>query len=230
MGRDHAVKRRNSQDAVCFGHAGSAAYGVVSDGCGEGRKSELGAALSVAVVGGALRAELERGASPEATWRPAVDALHGALREVVARVAREPEGARLFIREHLLATVLAFVVTADSAIVFTFGDGLVLVDDETRVLHEDNRPSYPAYALLGRPSAPGLFRFGSVSTIGVATDGLDADDLRAVSTAKHPDLSRALRMRQIQGRLEDDGAIVVATRSREILEQSVLGGVRDEET
>ena len=58
LGRDHAVLRRNRQDAAAAEAIGEAAFGVVSDGCGEGSASEVGALLTVALARAALALSL----------------------------------------------------------------------------------------------------------------------------------------------------------------------------
>jgi hypothetical protein len=83
-------------------------------------------------------------------------------------------------------------------------------------LSEDNHPSYPAYSLLGRSPQPRCFELGSVRQIAVATDGLDRQSMLELAETKHGDLSRAMRVIQQSGALEDDSAAVFARRASSV--------------
>lgn len=213
VGRDHAVKRRNCQDACAAGVEGEAAFGVVSDGCGEGAASEVGAALTCAVAVEALRRSLAEGVPFDALPSIVLGAITAAMTPL-ASAASDPAAPSRFIRDHLLATLVAFVVSDEQAIVFACGDGVLMVDGEVLVFDEDNRPSYLGYLLTGRSIEPRVHRFGRVDRIAVATDGVGAADLAGIVRTHRADLTRALRVEQHRGALEDDGAVASATRRR----------------
>ena len=210
MGRDHAVLRRNRQDAAASHATADWAFGVVSDGCGEGAASEVGALLTVTLA----RAAIVRGLVGELEL---VDVAELALAEVerglgtlVAAIAIDER--ETFVREHLLATLVGFVVRGRDAVLFAAGDGLWLANQTTRVLEQDNRPLYPAYALSGAQVPLALERVAVADRIAVATDGLDAVSLAELSHCPPRSLGRELVLRQRKGALADDGAIAIAVR------------------
>lgn len=198
-----------------MGRAGETVIGIVSDGCGEGRGSELGAALSSAIALETLRAGLAEGTPLEALPGRLAEALERGLESVARWAAPEGVARTDFVHDHLLATLLAFVACDGAAMIVAFGDGVILVDEHVAAISEDNRPTYPAYRLFGRRAAPRVLRFDRVDRIAVSTDGLRADELARIAGAAsgRSDLERPLRVLQLEGGLEDDAAVVCATRS-----------------
>lgn len=212
LGRDHAVLRRNRQDAALSGTLGGrAAYGVVADGCGQGAGSEVGAQLSACVAAAAIERELGLGVAlagiDARVVAAVVSALADAAQHVAGRAAREA-----FVRERLMATVVAFVVRDEEAVVFASGDGALLVDDELIELDHDNRPGYPAYELFGRRVDVFTRRWLGPRRIAVATDGVDAATLRRVAGLSGHRLSRELVLAQRGGGLADDASVAIACR------------------
>ena len=148
QGRDHALARRNSQDAMELHLSEHAIVGVLADGCGSARHSETGARLVATLL---ARALARWAAEPEP--RHARRAIHAAVEEVLAvlghMASAHGSGAAAWVAEHLLATVLAVVVTPERAIVFRVGDGIVGINGRmTTVDAPDNAPPYLAYRLL----------------------------------------------------------------------------------
>ena len=148
QGRHHALARRNSQDAMDLRVSEHAFVAVLSDGCGSARHSETGARLLATLL---ARALLRRAAARE-PWEHDRD-IDGALEEVLdvlrqlAFMGETPSAP--WLAEHLLATVLAVVVTPARAIVFRIGDGIVGVNGRIATVEAPgNAPSYLAYRLI----------------------------------------------------------------------------------
>lgn len=148
QGRDHALARRNSQDAVEVQVSEHAIVAVLSDGCGAARHSETGARLIATLLARALA----RRAAAREPWQPTWD-VDGALDEVldvlgrVAFMGATPSAP--WLAEHLLATVLAMVVTPARGIVFRIGDGVVGVNGSIAAVEAPgNAPPYLAYRLV----------------------------------------------------------------------------------
>jgi hypothetical protein len=208
LGTAHAVLRKNRQDAARSGSFAGSAFGVVSDGCGQGRGSELGALLTVGVVASSLARDLAADVPLDALPSRALAALVSALGDVAARI-----GDAAFASDHLLATVVAFAARADDAIVFAAGDGVVSIDGEVRVIEQDNRPAYPAYELGGRRVPLAVAQVSGARRIAVATDGFDRAAMVAlIELPLRPDMSRHLFRLQHAGAFEDDGAIAIGAR------------------
>lgn len=212
IGRGHAVFRRNGQDGCATWALGSSAIGVVSDGCGEGARSEVGAALTVAIALGEMRACVEGGEPLAGLPVRVLGAVVAALGAVASRVL--PGATRqTFVREHLLATIVGFAVRGEDAVVFAQGDGFAWIDGELVDFDENNTPTYPAYALGGAELAPRVVARHGVRRVAVATDGFDDGSLAlAAELRAGRDLTRHLTRLQREGAFEDDAAFALAAR------------------
>jgi len=200
------------------------AFGVVSDGCGSARHSEVGAALTAATLGRWLACGLAHGLTGEVAVRGALSRLVRALSAIVGATmgsshwGGQEERVR-FVREHLLATAVGFYATTTEVVLFCWGDGVLLVDDETWLLDRQDRPDYPAYQLLrGRsPSASpaGLpveirkFRTAQVRRVAVATDGFDPELLPQAFGKRDSALTRWMRVRAQDGHFRDDATVAM---------------------
>jgi hypothetical protein len=208
IGRTHAALRRNRQDALASGKGEWGAFGVVSDGCGSGLGSELGALLTAATAASFIQKKLEEGDAPDVALRSAWDGVIAALRGVRAMAVRTADEASAFEHGHLLATLLAFAVTPTRAAVIVAGDGFVRVDGDALFTELADAPAYPAFG-----GAPILHAFDAPRSIAIATDGFDDASLQAISAIGAADLTRHMFVRQRAGAFVDDAAIVVARRS-----------------
>lgn len=218
LGRDHAAFRRGAQDAHASGDVGDGtAYGVVCDGCGEGERSEVGAGLAAAYLGAELARQLRGDAALDAIVARAVAGLVELLATITAAVAGADGAAAAsgFVRRHLLCTAVGFCVRGDEGVVFRCGDGLAALGDEVSVFDEDNRPSYPAYGVLGAPAPVAVTRFRAdeVARIAVATDGFDAELLPGAFGRRGRELQRWMQVCARGGHFRDDATIVVAERA-----------------
>jgi hypothetical protein len=157
LGREHAAAGRNNQDAFCWLSAPGLTLGVVSDGCGSGRHSELGARLGARLAVESLRREAARLA-----LLPAEEVLETVRRALLAELERLARGlgGRLeqVVADYLLFTLVGAAITESDAVVFCLGDGVAALNGRTALLAlPDNAPPYLAYALT-RPSDAPRFR------------------------------------------------------------------------
>lgn len=215
LGRDHAVLRRNRQDAAASGQVSSGAYGVVADGCGQGAGSEVGAQITAYVAAAAIERELARSTHFAEVGKRVVASVVSALADTAVHIAVR-SAREAFVRDRLLATLVAFVVRGEEALVFASGDGAVLVDDQLLELDADNRPAYPAYELFGKRVEVFVRFFDTPRRIAVATDGVDPTTLHRVAAFSGNRLARELLLAQRAGALADDGSIAVAHRVQEV--------------
>jgi hypothetical protein len=212
VGRMHAALRRNRQDAMASWTSGSRAIGVVADGCGSGTASELGAAVTARVMASRVRARLTRGERPRDAVSEAFADVVEALGSIAER-ASPPDQRADFVAEHLLSTVIAFVIDEKECVLLASGDGLTRIDGSTIVFDQGNAPEYPAYRLLGREVTPPIVRvFERATEVAIATDGFDEASLERALGARRSRLERALRIEQQRGSFEDDATIVIARR------------------
>jgi hypothetical protein len=221
-GREHRRAERDGQDGHATVVTDHVVAVVVTDGCGSGRSSEIGARLGAAWIAALLT-----------QCFPATDSVAAAAevtRELLVRLevlarSLDPDGDIVAARvdDALLFTFLVAVVTRDTAIVFGIGDGIVVVDDRVTMLDPGplNAPPYVAYGLFGARIAPCVHFVGpaaDVTVLAVATDGL-APEPSIAQLAADPRYARnpsLLRKRIIvlsdRGTFSDDATLAVVRR------------------
>lgn len=173
-GRQHRRLGRPNQDAAAWRRGPGGLVLAVCDGCGSGRRSEIGAALGARLWVQVLTERLALGPV-------AADELPALGARVLARLA--PIAAALgddlaeVAREHLLFTSLVAVVGADDVVVGALGDGVVVLGDVTEILgpFADNAPPYLAEAWFGaaRPWATWTRPRAAIDRLILATDGAE---------------------------------------------------------
>lgn len=215
LGLGHQLRGTNAQDAFALGEA-PGVVAVVCDGCGSTPRAEVGAALLANVV---RRAALD-GLGARV---PAADVAAGlgfaateALAVITRAVAgdRSGEAADAFVRDHLLATVIAIVDDGATLAIAAWGDGLVAIDDEVIVLGGGDAPTYLAYSLLDGSVAPDATwswhgPSAAVQRAAIATDGVGADWIGGAFGHRGRGLARWLNVQARTRRLIDDATIVV---------------------
>jgi len=174
IGRHHRRAGRGCQDAYAWTRAGDAVVAAVCDGCGSGRRSEVGAALGARLWTQAVARRLggTGDAGDPALWAGARDDVAGHLAAVAAAMGGDLVAT---VAEHFLFTSLVAVLTPRHAVVHAIGDGVYAIDDTVHVLgpFDDDCPPYLGYGVLGRmPTATVLdVRPAAVRSIALASDG-----------------------------------------------------------
>lgn len=76
--------------------------------------------------------------------------------------------------DYLSATLLGFITDETQLVTFTAGDGIVLVDNDIRVIDQDDKPEYPASSI----NSPGkgfdvrVLNLSEVRRVAICSDGL----------------------------------------------------------
>jgi len=155
IGREHTRLWRNNQDGLRTGSTKIAGklyhFGIVCDGCSGGENNEVGAKLVSAYLCSEIPMMLMAGSSigdiPDALFNRCV----GYLRSIASlTIIGDPRQSIQFIKDHLLCTILGFIMDDEIVVIFSAGDGTIIVDDAITRIDQDNRPSYPAYSLIDR--------------------------------------------------------------------------------
>lgn len=84
-------------------------------------------------------------------------------------------GQTRFKNDFLSATLLGFIADELDLIVFSAGDGIVVVDDEIKIIDQNNQPDYPSIS-VNRPSEgfqTVQYQTDMVQRVAITTDGLD---------------------------------------------------------
>lgn len=230
-GREHLRLGRNNQDGAALLERDDLFVAVVTDGCGSGPSSEVGARLGARFLARRILSEAQRhGLSSELPTR-VCESLVSFLFTVARGLDLEGESLGDDVAQQFLFTFQCAVMDGEKALVFGVGDGVVVVDGVVRVLQPgaDNAPAYLAYRLVPQARLPMDFRaaaatapvvhhFGPARSIALATDGLAGatEALLALSADanvwKNPfALGRALNV--LGPRLHDDSTVALLKRS-----------------
>jgi hypothetical protein len=187
IGREHVRTGRNNQDSLHVCGEGDVLVAVVTDGCGSGAHSEVGAQLGARCVGRAVLSVLGQGCkveSPEFLEQVRTEVL-GFLSSLTKQLGTSLVG------EHLLFTVVGAVVTPERTLVFSAGDGLWALNGEVHALgpFPNNAPPYLAYGLLPQGGVKleqqALVPTEDVMALMLGTDG--AVDLSKLTEARVPE-------------------------------------------
>ena len=178
-GRHHRRLDRGSQDAWATGRGAGAVVAAACDGCGSGRRSEVGAALGAQLWVRAVVDLVATGAAIDdpSLWQAARARVVAVLASLVEALAGDDGDARTAaLVDHGLFTSLVAAITDTHAVVYAVGDGMVAIDGRVVTLapDADNQPPYVGYDLLGAAPPPSLFdvhRAADVGSIVLATDG-----------------------------------------------------------
>jgi hypothetical protein len=215
IGRDHIQRQTNCQDSYAVIETDEYAVGVVCDGCGEGRRSEVGAALAANFLTERMIALLRQGVTlrelSEILYAQTVEFLRGLIHLV------RPSDVLCFIKDQLLFTTLGFVATDEGGLIFAAGDGLINFDEKINIRDENNRPNYIAYNLLDLPIQPRFDVFSLRAEwrrLAIASDGFEPALLPQVWGHTHPrGLQRKLNVWSDQERrFRDDATLIVVER------------------
>jgi hypothetical protein len=224
VGTDHLRAGKNGHDGLCVVAEEDCIVAVVTDGCGSGAHSEVGAKLGAAIAARALR-EMVRTTSDVSAgstlWPGAASRTLAALSEVAAMLATPLERA---VYDYLLFTVVGVVVTPGRTAFFSCGDGVYAANGTTRVLGPwpGNAPPYLGYALVDE-SAPTftverVIPTADVDNLAIATDGAAAIDLGPFwndpRSFRNPDAVRRRLYLLSKSRLLPDDTTVVTLRRR----------------
>ncbi len=237
-GRSHRLMQKNGQDVAVTGQPATGyAFGLVLDGCGSKQHDSDGTTPSQNEVGanllGQYAATFIENQLPTVKNRHAIYPFLGQLYRACVTYLDcvttlipwkiEPDRRR-FINSRLLATLIGFVVTPETAVCFWAGDGYLCINDEIISLDSNNRPNYLAYQLLESRendfhAATKTRNFNSLTIhnrpqlerLAVATDGWNNELLTQLSQPR-PSLSLQ-RWINIQARqrknFDDDGAAAI---------------------
>ncbi|MFQ5400456.1 MAG: protein phosphatase 2C domain-containing protein [Anaerolineae bacterium] len=230
IGRTHRLAQQNGQDFACTGAPRPGfAYGLVLDGCGSkfragGRTTpshnEIGAKLLGQFAARFLNRQMSPSSQPfclskllDGLYRASLHFLQGTA--AMIPFPDEEERTR-FVATHLLATMVGFMVTPETAAFFWQGDGYLCCNGEVTALESENRPEYLAYQLLrdrdhGRFQTQVIPNRDEATWLAVATDGWQAGLLPELAQPRN---SLALqrwvnRQARRRGVFEDDAAAAV---------------------
>jgi hypothetical protein len=229
IGRNHILSQSNRQDSFCYRHfeSGGKSYivGVISDGCGSGESSEVGAVLTTNYILNEAQRQLQNQSFElDKLYVKTVIFLNKLVNAICGDASQV---ATDFIQNKLLATVLGFVMDEEETLIFGAGDGIIAYNNKISVRDENNRPSYLAYHLLSARAAACSYsqlQFEKIAAIPTAeieqmaifSDGFELELLPYVwGATRHPRaLQRQFNVWSRQKHFSDDASCILVEKER----------------
>lgn len=177
IGSEHVRLNLNNQDSLLVTEDRNYLMGVVSDGCGSCKHSEVGSNLIVRLVSKHISMSLRRAKICDV--KQSIDYARinivSALGNIVSELADEftdlvevketSNGLRIqyeeeiliksrvnMVSKYLLSTVVGFYMNNEYTVIFSIGDGFYAVNEEITCLETEdeakNAPAYLAYNLI----------------------------------------------------------------------------------
>jgi len=182
-GSDHTMPGKpvwkNNQDAWYIYQSDHITIGIIADGCGSGKKNEVGANLGVQLFGEILKTEAERslqhGQLSFNKWERSKISFLGKISTLASCMG--PSLSEVV--EHFFAfSLVGFIIMPETTSIFHCGDGCYSVNDELTTIgpYPGNAPPYIAYNILG-DTEPKFeitdIPTSSIENISVGSDGVD---------------------------------------------------------
>lgn len=233
IGRQHYLAKKNRQDSFAIGqsqnHWGDIYVGVVSDGCGSTKASEVGANLiSNFAVNYLLRQPFSFVSLPTR-----LELLESALVHFLEQFSQGHYAlGKSFVGEHLLATMLGFVAQGTKMIIFSSGDGYIFLNDHCLEIDEENRPSYFAYNLLLPETSIRLNQIevdlSQAKRVAIATDGFEPELINNFWGKENPaGVQCALNIFSQKRHFSDDATLITVEKTAEGGEEDESPGQRE---
>lgn len=217
MGRDHLLRQANSQDGYTFIQTEQYIVGIICDGCGDGKHSEVGAKLAANYLAGQAADLLSVGQRIEEIPDLLYPCMVQYLEDLISLT--QPRDRLAFLREHLLFTIVGVILSADDGVIFTAGDGFYAVDSDICQIDQNNEPVYIAYRLLDPTmlnglSVPDRFEVQHIKAdwqqVMISSDGFETNLFSEIWGLAHP---RALQRKlnywsNQEHRLRDDTTLI----------------------
>ncbi len=148
LGRHHREIGKNNQDAFYVLEDENLVIGLVADGCGSTVHSEVGSNLAVRIIANLIKKHIyqikQTNDLLEKVRLDFLVELHILVNQIGTSVSKT-------INDFFLFTLVGFILDAKELIVFSLGDGVVVVNDDIKKIgpFPQNEPPYLAYALTG---------------------------------------------------------------------------------
>jgi len=181
IGRSHLVAGKNNQDAVKIlefkTSKGIYRIGIICDGCSEGKNSEVGAKLTAHF---AVNRIFELVNDSFFLTKDIPKALYFSIQIFLMQLLEQYSSANeerfLFINDHFLFTIIGFIQGPNNTVVFSIGDGVIIINGDIQVIDQNDTPNYLAYHLVdGSYLGKGLY---------MATPHLDVQAVKTNSLEK----------------------------------------------
>lgn len=232
---------RNNQDSFVIDHSPNRVIGVICDGCGSGEHSEVGSFLCSRIL---MQLFKETVIAGESRVIPPWEWVQKYLWRVLDRVIRELGPDKIETTcDGFLFTIIGVIATDKNVCVFSFGDGVSVVNQYVTVLPsgEDNTPPYLMYREIGSSLATEKLQFSvetrktkDVESVIIGSDGMEdllkfdsnaIETILANDTFSNPDalrryLARINKETVVEGRIKhgplSDDTTIIAVRKEKL--------------
>ncbi|MBT5502640.1 hypothetical protein HN858_04850 [Candidatus Falkowbacteria bacterium] len=172
IGSYHHKGFKNNQDALTIATTERVVIGLVSDGCGSGRHSEVGAKLGVRFMANHLRQMIE--ICPDELPNDWEYFLNDAARQFLLSLRRFNQCLGIVeapdTYSYWLFTLVGFILTEERTIIFSFGDGVISLNGEVTEIDQNNEPEYLTYG-SAKVKIQHDLPTSEVDSLLIATDG-----------------------------------------------------------
>lgn len=166
IGHYHVFSHRNNQDAYIYwadpllaGEKHDRVVAFVSDGCGEGEHSEVGAKLLVQFLLQETKELFRLGWGPQRIAEMLFRSVIHFINSAVDKYNFNEHERALHIKDFWSATILGVVIDSiKGGVFFHAGDGLFATEPDSKILRIDqnNFPNYISYNCLEHPEKFGV--------------------------------------------------------------------------
>ncbi len=182
IGSHHRNIYKNNQDAISITQTEKGIVAIISDGCGSGKHSEVGAKLvSVFMSNYSLKLLEKINESDNKSIKKIFENFNIQIINFIKSIVNQI-GDNLFVREFMLFTTMGVIITEKKTILFTLGDGVYILNNKVTILDNNNAPDYIGYNLIENSNNPSLIiqetiQTEDVNNIMLCSDGV-SDILR----------------------------------------------------
>lgn len=232
IGAEHQRRQANNQDGYATGEIiyqnNYYLWGIICDGCSAGLHNEVGAVL----LANYLCQEIPYLISSGSTIQDIPDQLFiaglGYLRSLASHTTMGDYQTRInFVRNHLLCTVIGFIMDEQDCIFFNAGDGVFITNDEIKRIDQKNMPLYMAYHLLHKSLLKDFdeqlllkfttyeFKANELNHFAVCSDGIEENIINQIWGHGHVlGLQRKLRVLKLhkEAIFSDDCTVITIER------------------
>lgn len=184
QGSVHRKLDYNNQDAVHIYQTNELTIGIVADGCGSGSNSEVGAQLGVKKLTKIIRDKIEQNLD----WKKNLKEEMQSYSKKIADL--HDISTPGFVQDYLLYTLVGFVLCKDQITLFSYGDGVIVINDDIQIIDQHNKPKYLNNEL--RNSEGGEFSFQEFECQGqrilIGSDGVE-DLIEGINKGEIPEYS-----------------------------------------
>lgn len=171
IGLSHRKLFYNNQDAYKIIQKEGFMIAVVCDGCGSSIHSEVGAKLTAEFVANYC---FDVFRFKKFDDKELVDAIIQ-FYEDTAKLSLAKSKAS-FIKDTFFTTIIGSIISDKQSIVFSAGDGVIVVDDDIEIIEQNNAPMYLAHNMLNDEKygfQKKIIPKGRFDRILISTDGIE---------------------------------------------------------